>query len=212
MSMRRVKLRPMDGVAIALAALVLGVAGPAAGQFVAIDLHPSGFAASFGSGVGDGQQAGYGAGPMTGNEKHALLWSGTADSVVDLHPNGFTSSQASGASGGQQAGYGVVGGASRALLWTGTADSVVDLNPSGFVSAAWAVGGGQQAGEGAGPMTGNQQHALLWSCSADSVVDLHAFLPPGCNSSFAFGIDVDGTVVGQAARPEWHAFLWRLAR
>jgi hypothetical protein len=60
------------------------------------------------------------------NEDHALLWSGTAVSVVDLTPKGFDEAIADGISGNQQVGVGV-GSATHynhhALLWTGSADS-----------------------------------------------------------------------------------------
>jgi hypothetical protein len=94
-------------------------------------------------------------------------------------------------------------------LWTGSADSVVDLHPSGFTqSFAYGVSGGQQVGYGGGAATGFRDHALLWTGSADSVVDLHTFLPPEFTSSYAWGIDADGNIVGWARAPDGlHAFL-----
>jgi len=88
------------GLAVVLAAVALGGAPPrAAADYIAINPHPSGFTSSVAQGVSDGQQVGWGAGPATGNQVHALLWAGSAASVVDLHaflPPGFTSSQALG--------------------------------------------------------------------------------------------------------------------
>jgi hypothetical protein len=91
-----------------------------------VDLHPSGFDASFAAGVSGGQQVG--SGFTAGYFFHALLWTGSADSVVDLHPSGFTNSFASGVSGGQQVGRGETRDFTHALFWTGSAASVVDLH------------------------------------------------------------------------------------
>ena len=62
-----------------------------------VDLNPSGFTSSGALGVSGGQQVGYG--NPTGDGTHALLWTGSADSVVDLHtflPPEFTDSEAYG--------------------------------------------------------------------------------------------------------------------
>ena len=50
-----------------------------------VDLNPTGFNYSYGFGVSDSRQVGYGAGTATADQNHALLWSGSAHSVVDLH-------------------------------------------------------------------------------------------------------------------------------
>jgi len=106
----------------------------------AVDLHPAGFTSSLAWGVGSGQQVGYGFIQYNTNKKggssvvqcHALLWTGSAASVVDLHPAGFASSGALSVAGGQQVGYGTcTDGTQHALLWTGRAASAVDLNPPG---------------------------------------------------------------------------------
>lgn len=66
-------------------------------------------------------------GPATGNNTHAILWTGTAASAVDLNPSGFTSSQANGVTDGEQAGSArSANGVSHAMLWRGTAASAVD--------------------------------------------------------------------------------------
>src|SRR5262245_61405655 len=89
--------RAWPGLGVVLAAVVLGGVPPrAAAEYIAIDLHPSGFTSSEAFGVSGGQQVGVGAGPATGGQIHALLWTGSAASVVDLHPSGFTSSEAAG--------------------------------------------------------------------------------------------------------------------
>jgi hypothetical protein len=77
--------RQVSLVGAALAVLVLSGAQPAAAAYVAIDLHPSGFTSSEALGVSGGQQVGFGE-SVEGGGPHALLWTGSAGSVVDLHP------------------------------------------------------------------------------------------------------------------------------
>jgi len=71
--------------------------------------------------------------------QHALLWKGSAASVVDLHPSGFVDSEAKGVSHRRQIGDGNgEDGHVHALLWSGSAASVVDLNvflPAGLTEA-----------------------------------------------------------------------------
>ena len=97
--------RRRTALSVLLTACALAAARPAgATSFTAIDLHPSGFDISEAFGVAGGQQAGRGIGPpipppLGQRLSHALLWSGSAASVVDLHtflPAGFASSSAVG--------------------------------------------------------------------------------------------------------------------
>lgn len=183
--------------------------GEALTRFIAIDLHPTAYAFSIGWGIGDGEQAGQSEisntrpGPV-----HALLWRGTALSVVDLHPSGFTQSAARATSGGVQTGWGNAPQGRHALKWLGSAASVVDLHPSGFVSSeAFSVSGDHIVG--AGFVQLDTPHALLWT--SGGVVDLH---PSGFTTSSANG--TDGTQqVGSGSNPNGgmgatnHALLWR---
>jgi hypothetical protein len=180
-----------------------------------VDLNPGGFAGSLGIATDGGQQVGYGArtggvGLAPSNGNHALLWSGTAESLVDLHPvSGYDITSANGVGGGQQVGWGGAYGSEHALLWTGSAQSVVDLHPSGFSrTVARAVAAGQQVGWGT--TDDGLTHALLWNGTADSVVDLHVFLPAGFTRSGASGIDASGNIIGGAvdAQGVGHAILW----
>ena len=136
---------------------------------------------------------------------HALLWTGSAESVVDLHPAGFQVSSANAASGGKQGGYGNVGGVDHAVIWSGHAETVVDLHPSAYeYSFIMDMSGDRQVGWG---KYSTERHALMWSGSAGSVTDLH---PQGYTDSLALG--VSGTeVVGHAQSNddgELHALLW----
>ena len=54
----------------------------------------------------------------------ALLWSGTASSVVDLNPSGFSNSEALAISDGLEVGY----ADSDAALWSGSAAGFVNLS------------------------------------------------------------------------------------
>jgi hypothetical protein len=99
-----------------------------------INLHPQGFESSHAFGVDGSSQVGFG---ETGTGIHALLWRGTAGSVVDLHPAGFALSTANSVAGGVQVGSGrtLMPGPDRALAWKGTAESMIDLHqllPPGF--------------------------------------------------------------------------------
>ena len=191
--------------AVALLLTTGGSPAASAQTYIAIDLHPSGFASSEARGVADGQQVGAGVGPTTSGQRHALLWTGAANSVVDLHPSGYASSEARGIADGQQVGLGNSGSPlffTSAFLWSGTAESVVKLG-DGFAFAN-AIRDGQQVGA-----TGdNVQHALLWTGSAQSVVDLH---PRGYFLSQTWGV-ADGQQVGLGTWPESgreiHALLW----
>jgi len=77
---------------------------------------------------------------------HAVMWSGTAGSMVDLNPGGYFDSRVTGMAAEFQVGDGWLGGPANtagavrhALLWRGSAASVVDLNqflPASITGAA----------------------------------------------------------------------------
>jgi len=196
--------------------------------FTAIDLHPTGWAYSYATGISGDEQAGDVWVPyfQTGTV-HAALWRGNAASMVKLHPNGFEQSRAWATSGAQQVGYGwTTSGNKHALLWRGSAASVVDLHPRGFTgSEADGTSGEEQVGfgapQGSHPIDRSDggslaTHALLWRGSAASVVDLH---PRGFISSKALatsggeqagsGLPQGAPLVGSRQIPASHALLWR---
>lgn len=112
----------------------------------AVSLNPSQklgkFQGSTALDVRGGQEIGFGTVGPDG-KMHALLWTGSADSVVDLTPHqlGVTDAAAQGTNGLEQAGVGWIGGygnIEHAFVWSGTADSAVDLHavlPSDFVAS-----------------------------------------------------------------------------
>jgi hypothetical protein len=66
---------------------------------------------------------------------HAVMWSGSADSMVDLNPGGYFDSRVSGMAAVFQVGDGWLGGPANtagavrhALLWRGSVATVLDLN------------------------------------------------------------------------------------
>jgi len=170
---------------------------------VAIDLNVSSIGSTIGSAIGDGEQAGESTTPSTcPTNHHAVLWRGSASSVVDLHPHGWSRSRVYATSGGIQVGSAEYDdNRHHALKWTGSASSVVDLDPTGLFgySDALGVSGDQIVGWGA-------NHALLWT--SGGVVDLH---PNGYGSSAAWATDGaqqvgDGWSNGDH---KTHALLWK---
>jgi hypothetical protein len=132
------------------------------------------------------------AGEVQDSLDRALLWHGSAASVVDLTPFPIKSgrdARALGTDGTHEVGtVQVVSGIFQyfhASLWSGTAASWVDLHPaSGFDSSvARAVAGNQEVGSGATSLSSSR--ALMWSGSAASVVDL---------TPDQFGISVAGAL------------------
>jgi hypothetical protein len=175
-------------------------------------LHPPGYT---GADVNDIDGSTFvGVGRLPSSSDHALLWHGTAESIVDLNPVGFRDSVANAVAGSQQAGAGYPVGDNHyhAILWSGTADSAIDLHPTGFdQSYIWDMTTSTQVGWGIVPPSGaiNKYHALLWSGSAATVIDLH---PPGFDSTFAYGASEDtqaGYGFGAATGGNAHALLWR---
>ena len=87
----------------------------------AVNLHPlSGFFSTTAEDTNGRHQVGYGLGPATGGENHALLWSGT-NVPLDLHgflPAGATSSVARGIDEqGNVVGQATFGQSARAVIW-----------------------------------------------------------------------------------------------
>jgi hypothetical protein len=173
------------------------------------------------------QQVGYwltGSFPFTGTA--ALLWTGSAASLVELEPADAYTSAAYDVDAGQQVGWVKFGGLidpEHATLWSGSAASVVDLHPAGADhSEARGVSHGVQVGEAAvytpeDPFNA-VSHASAWWGTAASWVDLHEFLPAGMFSrSGATGVWSDGAttyVVGFGVTTETgqnQALLWTLA-
>jgi len=200
-------------ICVVLAALSAACAPARALTYTATLLHPTGYAGSAATGASGTFQVGYGAGsgiPTGTGQDHALLWNGSAASMVDLNPAGFEYSEAVAVSGNLQAGSGKGPATSNqfhALIWNGTAQSYLDLNPTGFShTQILGASGTYQAGLGAGPSTDGESHAMLWSGTAASKVDLH---PAGYSSSAAWAASGESQVgYAHVATGMDHAMLW----
>lgn len=187
-----------------------------------IDLNP-GTGDSYAFGVKGGQQVGVlgslGDNPLGNSGGAAVLWTGSANSVVALNPAGYIYSLAYGTDGAHQVGWGnTIDTSAHALLWSGTAASAIDLNPSGFqTSHAYGIANGLVVGvgqlAGSSPFNPGPSHALVWSGSANSVFDLSTVLPTGYTNSTAYGIDAGGDIVGTATNASGQTLpvLWRVA-
>jgi hypothetical protein len=143
-----------------------------------VNLHPGpGFDYSFATSVADGQQGGYGWGPATDDYGHALLWRGSAQSVVDLNPAGFYTSTVTAVRGGVQVGF---GGRfdeyhNFALAWRGTPESVINLHallPEGYRLGDSLANDINENGDIVGTATEDatgQTVAVLWRLSAGPI-------------------------------------------
>ncbi len=180
----------------------------------AVNLNPGNMTVSAAFGSDGSEQVGDGQGTGTGNDEHALIWSGTAASALDLNPtnlSGISNSDADAVSGNQQVGSGSgtgTGNNFHALLWNGTANSAVDLNPAGITnSIALGTNGTQQVGYTFGSESGNNDRANMWTGTADSAVELN---PANFTASQALGISPSGTQEvgwGRESTAE-HAMIW----
>ena len=187
-----------------------------------VDLHPSGYYDSQARDVYNNYQVGVGTTRVyseIGYEEydHALLWEGTAESVIDLHPKGFDYSYATSIYNNIQGGYSAIykqnpyepDVQNHAMIWFGNSLHYVDLHLDNcYHTYVYDLDQSQQVGLGAikyGPMV-----ALLWTGSVDSCVNLH---PEGYARSCANGVR-NGIQVGSASVRvgEYdlypHAMLW----
>lgn len=138
---------------------------------------------------------------------HALLWEGSAKSLVDLHPAGWDASFAVGTDGDRQVGWrerhtGAVG--SFATMWGGSPKGWVDLHNATYDEThANGISGDMQVGFGFLKNAGTR--AVMWRDTAASIVSLH---PEGFDRSWAWatdGIFQAGFAQETNAR---HAALW----
>ena len=156
-----------------------------------LDLLPKGYSGAYALGVQGYNQVGFGwpattassgVGTTYTNFQHALLWSGSATSVVDLNPVEFDSSVAMAQGGGRQVGYGSGGATNQqihALVWGNSSSEYFDLHyslPSGYVSST--ASGIDTAGNIVGTAVDANGHhvAVVWAPQAAGQVN---FLQPG---------------------------------
>lgn len=177
------------------------------GQYVAIDLNSSAYAATVGQGVAGSFQVGYG---TSAGHSQALLWNNNPESIVNLTPSGYSSATAYGIYGTSEVGSGVTStGATVALLWSGSSNVATNLNPTLngtalISSVATGVSVNRQAGYG--KLSTGSNVALLWTGTAGSAVNLN---PTGYSASEALGIS-GNLEVGYAVASSGfaHAMVW----
>lgn len=195
------RTRPRSGLVRLLAVIITGgIHAAGFGSWSYVVLHVAGYSPSFALGVGGGQQVGHG-----GNFK-AVIWSGSAGSLVDITASGTHNNRVHHTNGVRQVGTVQLDPlGDRASLWSGTSASWIDLTPPGASrSGAHAIHGDQQVGYAT---IGGQDVAALWTGSAASFVNLNP--SPGIAHSRAYGVH-GGQQVGSVVflSGPTHASLW----
>ena len=191
----------------------------------AADINPTGYTASFASGITvDGADLRIVGTAIIGAISHALVWNGVGNTInantyTDLHSASLTASAALAADGNVQVGNGSVNfGGINALAWNGTAASLTNLQPDptlyGDSSAVTVVG--TRAGGFATTNTtwgssllNNKKHAVIWTnLNAGSYVDLQP--GTGYTRSYITGINANFEVGAglNTADNNLHALLW----
>ncbi len=161
---------------------------------------------SYGAGAGGGQQVGHTNLFLVG-PSHALLWEGSAQSLVDLHPAGWDASYAMATDGKRQVGWrerhtGNIG--QFATMWSGSSKSWVDLHdPTYQETNALGISGDMQVGFGFLANAGTR--AVMWRNMAASLVSLH---PQGFDRSWANATDGNQQVGFAQETNARHAALW----
>ena len=176
-------------------------------KFKAVDLHPKAYESSRAMGCSESQQVGYGT-PKGARADVALLWSGSAESVVELRasdPKLETTAYA--IAKGVQVGYSGGPGRQRSMLWRGSSESAIELHPKkAKLSECHYTDGAEQVGTASANFLTNMPS--LWHGSADSWVDLTPKkFPGGAAYACASGIQV-GCVALDKDNQRHHAALW----
>jgi hypothetical protein len=179
-------------------------------QYRVIDISPAGSSLVL-EGIGGGQQVGMGVYPgQPGSGNRAVMWSGSASTMVDLTPPFYTYGNAKAAANGVQVGtlattfqqlpqeqtvadY-------KATMWRGSASSFVSLHPAGFAQSWANCTTGIEHGGYAKVSTASTDptHAMLWLGNAMGAIDLAPYGQTSVVNGCAPGVQV-GTVGNRAA-------------
>jgi hypothetical protein len=159
--------------------------------------------------LAQGQQVGY-ACIQPSENCHALIWRGTAGSVVDVTPGVGTTAGLIGTDGTYQVGFVMINGAAHTGFWKGTSGSWVDVHPAGATESWPYAMDGNPPFESVGyAMFNNAQHAGYWVSeyggAAGTWVDLN---PSSASGSAAMGSDADLQVGWAMMNGITHASLW----
>jgi hypothetical protein len=175
-----------------------------------VDLHPTGFSASYANRSRNGQQVGFG---FTSDPNIALLWTGTAESVVQLNNSETLSAVASDTDGQTQVGAArtILGGPlDNAYAWQGTPESGRSIHPPTlFGSAAFAIRDGAivETGEDFGEM----RTGVYWPSLNDQGQIVR---PDGFDETFLYDLVLGygfGEGYGSATGGPRHAMLFNLS-
>jgi hypothetical protein len=161
-------------------------------KFKAIDLHPKAYESSRAMGCSEKQQVGYGT-PKGARVDVALLWSGSAESVVELRASDPKL---------ETTAYAIANG-----VQVGCSESAVELHPKKVkLSECHYTDGAEQVGVASVNFLSNL--ASLWHGSADSWVDLTPKnFPGGAAYGCASGMQA-GCVALDKDNMRHHAALW----
>lgn len=182
----------------------------------AIDLTPSANFSSAEALATDGTVQGGMATPSSNPfGTDAVVWHGTAASIVNVAPAGYEYSLIEGVGGGQEVGGAAVNASGNylAYLWNGT-NPGINLNPTGYDSStALGTNGTTQVGYGyAFKINRDQYQALMWTGSAASAFDLSTVLPTYVNFNFAQAYSVNGAGdiygLAQDSAGNYYAIEW----
>ncbi|MBK1645444.1 hypothetical protein CKO25_12470 [Thiocapsa imhoffii] len=148
----------------------------------------------------------------------AMLWSGSADSVVNLNPTGSLESVAYGINNGRQVGYySPEYLVDHAVVWHGTAEGAIDLHPRDMdASYAFAIDGPWVVGTMYPDESDDSKRAVLWNLADHAnPIDLSALLPEPYNFAEAMALEADRAgnlvIVGSVFNPTagtQEAVLW----
>lgn len=145
----------------------------------------------------------------------ALMWQGSAQSMIDLHPDNFfdhTEAYGINETGSIQVGFGsgeLTNSVPNALMWSGSASSYLSLHNSNWeMSIARDVSGNDMVGEVwiTNSVRGN---AILWQNAGTTIVNLHPshtiFSSASWGNAIRGGIQVGGA---SNINGDVNAFLW----
>ncbi|MBS1713100.1 MAG: hypothetical protein JST30_02050 [Armatimonadetes bacterium] len=174
-------------------------------------------------GVGGGVQVGY---EQKSKYVEAVLWTGTARSMVNLHDQDYDLSIAYATNGPTQ--VGILGQDRQffaekrgrrvrfytAVSWHGSADSVSFFD-SGAYPDSWAVDVKGDTAVGYGALINylgvpQTYRALAWVGAGHTRVELHALLQGSFAHSRAVSVDAAGNIVGNATTADGkvHSIVW----
>jgi hypothetical protein len=191
-------------------AFYLATCGSVTAAWKTVILHRPGAKSSNVTDVREWKQVGYYS--VSGSTAvHAVMWSGTLDSLQEIEPVEADSSMAFGLDANNQGGTLSFGTKQYAALWNGSGNGWTNLDPGGGASRLFAMNESQQAGYAiVSTPAGGGTHAGYWRGSAESWVDLHPSTAVWSEVKAVSHADLQGGAIyfGELGSLN-HAALWR---